>query len=209
MEEDKLDRKEDVADPKDVSSFVGGGPSSGQEVTAVVDKDNVDRTIESLFERARVVVPGKDVSNVQAFYGYGRRIGHTSDTSLFISPVVREQRTVNIYVYRDGYIIDNGPLFDKQGKDSAEFFNAIAQGYIPGRLEAMYPETDISVRLTDYTDVDYKDARESFPGCGKRLDEHVSTSAVAQKARGGEKSTTGSVPVFQLHEARNGKSWQL
>ncbi|AAZ12290.1 hypothetical protein, conserved [Trypanosoma brucei brucei TREU927] len=191
----------DTDKKKGVSYFVGGGPSSGQQVDAPADSSSVKGMIDSLFRSAPVAASDGRSTAPQAFYGYGRRLGHTQANSPFISPTALQERTVNVRVYRDGYTIDDGPLLSMDSPESVEFFESVREGIVPARLTAMYPITKISLRLIDCMHLDCKsDVR--FPGTGRRLDE--GTSGGASKAEVNAEMGAVALPVdarpFEFHE---------
>ncbi|KAH8618605.1 SEP domain [Trypanosoma vivax] len=148
---------------KPETRFVGGGPSSGQQVVAGAG-GSVDEIIQSLFLKSEQNTFQESTNNASAFLGYGRRIGRVPAFTPFMSPVVHEQHTVHLRVYNNGYTIDDGPLMEKDTSDSLEFFRDLSEGYVPGRIAAMYPQTKISVRVVDCTGIDYKTAFMQLSG---------------------------------------------
>ncbi|ORC87883.1 UBX domain-containing protein 1 [Trypanosoma theileri] len=182
--------------------FVGGGPSSGQVVLGGEDK--VKDVIESIFERARAQTPGEDADGVQAFFGRGRRLGYTTAPSPFIASTAHQHRDIVVTVYRNGYTIDNGPRQEKDSEEGMAFFNALNNGVVPDSVAAMYPNTNISVRLVDCTQQDAPTTHVAFTGEGRRLCSPTTTTTTTAGA-GAAEATASSLAnagsgTFQLHE---------
>ncbi|KAH9600468.1 SEP domain [Trypanosoma melophagium] len=176
--------------------FVGGGPSSGQVVLG--GEDAVGDVIESIFERARTQAGGEDADGAQAFFGRGRRLGYTTAPSPFIASTVQQHRDIVVTVYRNGYAIDNGPLQPKDSAEGKAFFHALNTGVVPDSVAAMYPNTNISVRLVDSTQQDAPTTHVPFAGEGRRLCSTTTTTGTSEATAAGAKlGVSGS---FHLNE---------
>ncbi|CCD21464.1 SEP domain [Trypanosoma vivax] len=188
---------------KPETRFVGGGPSSGQQVVAGAG-GSVDEIIQSLFLKSEQNTFQESTNNASAFLGYGRRIGRVPAFTPFMSPVVHEQHTVHLRVYNNGYTIDDGPLMEKDTSDSLEFFRDLSEGYVPGRIAAMYPQTKISVRVVDCTGIDYKTAFTPFPGRGVRISDKAQDEGTSNKASEDNVAENIEVPrksfVLEVHD---------
>ncbi|ESL07474.1 hypothetical protein TRSC58_04836 [Trypanosoma rangeli SC58] len=155
--------------------FVGGGPSSGQ---AVLGGDGaVENVIESLFKKVRQQPGEEDTEKPQFFFGRGRRLGHTTSESPFIESTLQRRRDIVVTVYRDCYRVDDGPRIQKESAEGIAFFKALEAGVVPESIAAVYPNTNISVRLVDCTKHDAPLSFLPFAGEGHRLDATASTAA--------------------------------
>ncbi|EPY33888.1 UBX domain-containing protein 1 [Strigomonas culicis] len=181
--------------------FVGGGAGgSGQEVLAAPsESQDATNLIENLFTKAKQEQSGEDAAreDVDAFYGKGRRLGHTTNSSPFIAAAVRQQRNVTLAIYANGYTIDDGPLQPSTTPEAKAFFAEMERGFVPATLAAKYPDCDLDVKLRDCQSQTYTPpAYAAFNGAGHRL----ATAGAAAPAAGGAASFDAT-RVVTLDEA--------
>ncbi|RNF19367.1 UBX domain-containing protein 1 [Trypanosoma conorhini] len=192
---------DDAAGKKVEKHFVGGGPSSGQVVLG--GDGAVENVIESLFNKVRQGKGDEEVEEAQFFFGRGRRLGHTASASPFIEPTLRQRRDIVVTVYRDCYRVDDGPRMQKASSEGMAFFQALEAGVVPESIAAIYPNTNISVRLVDCTQHDAPSSFSAFAGEGRRLDAKEATAVAAPPSvaqTGGCATPVAMSDSFELHE---------
>ncbi|CCW61923.1 unnamed protein product [Phytomonas sp. EM1] len=134
--------------------------------------DDVGKLLESLFSQVSGGYDDKDKGSapLNAFYGRGRRLGHTEQPSPYIASTLRQRRDVSITLYRNGIFVDNGIFITMNSPEGKEFLEAMRQGYIPSSLQSHYPDCELNVTLLDHLELDYKPASlTAFKGEGHRL----------------------------------------
>ena len=170
---------------KKTNSTVGRVNNNNAESS---DSDSGDgeetSAIKSLFNKARengAVEAGADASRNQtvAFSGHGRRLGHTEGQSPAIAPVVRNERSVKLSFYKNGFLVDDDTtLRPMDGEAEKEFLETLNRGFIPRELSQRFPGTAISVVLADHGEEMYTPpAYVAFSGSGNRLAAAVPTTA--------------------------------
>lgn len=141
--------------------------------------------VNSLFEKARVDQGAEEPERERAFYGEGRRLGHTANPSPAMASTLRPHRESVLEVYQNGFLLENGEfilLESPEGKMGVEEMN---KGVVPSFLFKLHPNTDLSVTLQDKSGVPYTPpSHVPFRGEGHRLC--------------GEESTTSAVPAPSL-----------
>ncbi|KEG09558.1 UBX domain-containing protein 1 [Trypanosoma grayi] len=193
--------------------FVGGGASSGQIVIASGDAmgagrgGEVNDVIKSIFDREKQPLDNEDGEGVHAFFGRGRRLGHTATPSPFIASTARQRREVAVKVFRNAYCVDDGPIQEKDSEEGMAFFKALNEGVVPDSIAAMYPTTYIDVLLVDCMQQDAPAATFSaFAGEGHRLSGPTTSTTPTEAAAAPttpprvQSATSSGSGTFKLHE---------
>ncbi|CAB9503091.1 NSFL1 cofactor p47 [Seminavis robusta] len=134
------DNKEDEEEDNTNNRYVGGigarGGGSGLAVEPNHDEEADPR--DSVFSQAENVGPG----------GAGEEVRRT------------------ITMYRNGFIVDDGPYRRLDDPANAEFLRSLAQGVTPRELLS---EGDVTVGLIDKRSEEYIEKFQSFSGAGASL----------------------------------------
>lgn len=81
-------------------------------------------------------------------------------------PNAGEEVRRTITMYRNGFVVDDGPYRRLDDPTNAEFLRALAQGHTPRELLV---EGDVTVGLIDKRSEDYVEKFQSFSGAGASL----------------------------------------
>jgi UBX domain-containing protein 1 len=103
-----------------------------------------------------------DINDVDAVFGMAEPSGGSSDE--------KPRRTITMY--RDGFVVDDGPYRRLEDPANAEFLRALAMGRAPAELGG-----DITVGLIDKRTEEYVETFTSFSGQGNSLGASSSASA--------------------------------
>ena len=118
---DDYKSKEEKADNKNTSSYVGGA-SSGLNVENADDISGIVQKAQEGSERRREM---------------GDEKGSEPDTD------------VKITLYANGYVVDGGELQQYDTEEGKEFMSELNKGYIPEPLRKKYPGKKLGVALED------------------------------------------------------------
>lgn len=117
----------------------------------------------------------------QHFAGTGYTLGSDSHPSQPITsqiPVDRQREPVRrvLTLWRNGFSIDDGPLFPFTDPESVEILREIRMGRVPRNIAGVQPGDDVEMRLEKRDDEDYTPSQRSggrpggsFIGHGNRL----------------------------------------
>lgn len=171
--------------------------------------DGRPAAVKSLFNKARengAVEAGADAARNQtvAFSGHGRRLGHTEGPSPAIAPVVRNERSVKISFYKNGFTVDDEPnLRPMDGEAEKEFLDTLNRGFIPREISQRYPGVGISVVLADHSEEAFTPpAYVAFSGSGHRLaaPSNPAATANATPTAAPSQSTSATVRPFEVKD---------
>ena len=130
-------------------------------------------SIDALFEKAKANgarTPEEMTSyRSSAFGGAGRRLGHDQGPSVPVQPLTREEKSIKITFYRNGFTVDEGPLRNPNDPAEAAFLETLNRGFMPREISEKYPNTDVNVVMGDRGDEDYVPQFKAFEGSGNRL----------------------------------------
>lgn len=153
--------------------------------------DNVEELVNSLFQKAKSEADqsGESTERSRAFFGEGRRLGHTLNPSPPMASTLLAHRAVSLELYQNGFHLDNGDFIPLDSPEGTKGMKEMLQGYVPAFLQKLYPQTELSLTLHDKSSLPYSvskgessltssinAASVSFRGTGHRLTS-VSTSS--------------------------------
>ncbi|CCW66264.1 unnamed protein product [Phytomonas sp. Hart1] len=145
-------------------------------------RGDIEKVLEGLFTQASQggIDKNSGIEPQNAFYGRGRRLGHTEHPSPYIASTLRQQRDVSITLYRNGISMDNGMFIAMDSPEGKEFLETMHQGYIPSSLASQYPDCELNVTLLDRLELDYKPVSyTAFKGEGHCLRAKEGASSTA------------------------------
>ncbi|XP_022127693.1 NSFL1 cofactor p47 [Pieris rapae] len=121
--------------------YAGGSERSGQQILGPSKgrKDIVSEVFKSVRERGAVVFEDEPTTTSRGrgglFAGVGYRLGQTADDHEPVTPANAEQadqtRPVRLRLYREGFIVDDGPLRPFSDPANAEFLSCVRRGEVP------------------------------------------------------------------------------
>lgn len=102
----------------------------------------------------------------------------------------RVRRTITMY--RDGFVVDDGPYRRLDDPENAEFLRALAMGRTPRELydQAKEQGKNVTVGLVDKRTEEYVEEFRSFSGQGNTLGAAPATTTTSEGAAGGESSVS-------------------
>ncbi|KAL9649982.1 hypothetical protein ABK040_003100 [Willaertia magna] len=183
--------EEDVSD-KDNRYYAG----SGQQIVGANDQNkrntnnnenDEDDIAEKIFKKAQekgAKTPGEfeaeERRNQPKFSGVGRRVGETEDDNVIIPSTEKkkEEKTVTITFFKDGFSIDDGELRQYDDPKNREFLEAIDKGYVPREVAGTAEEVVVNLinKKTENWSPPPK-VFKSFEGSGKSLGGSSSSSS--------------------------------
>lgn len=157
--------------PKQATFYTGGADTGSGQAVAARHEENESSDFFSELRRSGANDIRQFNARSTAFQGAGRRVGHTPDASPPIAPDVKPTRSVTLTFYRNGFVVDDGPLRDPAEPSNAEFFREIMAGRIPKELQDKYPNIEIELHVLDCREADRPTAPRfvAFHGEGKTL----------------------------------------
>lgn len=169
----------------------------GQMTTNPEENPDVDskELLDQLFKKAadNSSGPANDTDGPRAFYGQGRRLGHTANPSPMMAATQRPLREVVLEVYQNGFVLENGDFIPLDSKDGVEGMKEMNKGYVPPFLLKTYPNTELSITLQDKSSISYQPpAVMAFQGDGHKLSN--ATNGVTPSA------APGSLKPFVFNE---------
>ncbi|ETN86844.1 SEP domain protein, partial [Necator americanus] len=169
------------------SFFVGGSEHSGQQVLGPErpDRDNTDM-VERVFVAARQhgaeALTASGISSQHPHghrsMGGGVRLGDTSSTPQL--PVNEsssgesdtnesDEVVVELFMWENGFSIDDGPLRSFEEPENRQFLESIMQGRVPAELLAAHPRRRIDLRMQRRSGPYEPPKLKPFQGTGVRL----------------------------------------
>ncbi|KAF2685353.1 SEP-domain-containing protein [Lentithecium fluviatile CBS 122367] len=160
--------------------FFAGGEKSGLAVQNPNQANPRDQ-INNILRRARQNVPrpgGDDERPPQAFRGTGMTLGGDEAPSRAIpdptasipQPAPRVQR--ELHLWRDGFSVDDGPLFRYDDPANARTLEMINSGHAPLHILNVQQGQEVDVEVHAHKDEDYVRPKKKyvpFSGSGQRL----------------------------------------
>ncbi|RCN51801.1 SEP domain protein [Ancylostoma caninum] len=166
--------------------FVGGSEHSGQQVLGPErpsrDSPNmVERVFDAARQHGAEALTSNDVSSQHHhrthFGGGGVRLGDpslgpqlpASDSSSGGSDNEPDEVVVELFMWENGFSIDDGPLRTFDQPESRQFLESIMQGRVPDELLAAHPRRRIDLRMQRRSGPYEPPKLKPFQGAGVRL----------------------------------------
>ncbi|OCL14355.1 SEP-domain-containing protein [Glonium stellatum] len=171
---------DDEDDEDEQQDFFAGGEKSGLAVQNPNTANPRDQ-INSILNRARrnVPRPGGDEEQPQTrFRGTGMTLGGDDAPSRAIpdpsSSIPRPASRVNreLHLWRDGFSVDDGPLYRYDDPANARTLEMINTGHAPLEILNVERGQEVDVEVHPHKDEDYKQQKKKykpFSGTGQRL----------------------------------------
>ncbi|KAF2789520.1 SEP-domain-containing protein [Melanomma pulvis-pyrius CBS 109.77] len=161
--------------------FFAGGEKSGLAVQNPNQAANPRDHINNIIRRARQNAPrpgGDDEPPVTRFTGTGMTLGGDDAPSRTIpdphatapQPAPRAHR--ELHLWRDGFSVDDGPLFRYDDPANADTLEMINNGHAPLAILNVEPGQEVDVEVHAHKDQDYVQPKKKwapFGGSGQRL----------------------------------------
>lgn len=157
--------------PKDNEYYAGDGQGllSGGTGGRADDED----VVKDIFNRARAngaVPPDQFVSHQgSTFTGTGRRLGYNSGPSPAVQRMTREEVTVKLSFYKNGFRVNDGPLRAMTDPANKTFLDTINKGFVPQEIADAHPGADVNISLEDRAEETYVEPFRAFAGGGQSL----------------------------------------
>lgn len=121
------------------------------------DDENVQELLNSIFRKAKDDAQDQEgfEEGTRAFFGQGRRLGHTENPSPPIASTLLAHRTVSLELYQDGFLLENGDFIPLESSEGKKGMKEMHQGYVPAFLQKIYPQTELSLKLHDKSSLPY------------------------------------------------------
>lgn len=160
--------------------FVGGSEHSGQEVLGPQrgeSRNMAERVFDAARQHGAEALSSSDLSPRPRtrFRGGGVRVGDTvvdrDDASGGESDGAadHEEVVVELFIWENGFSIDDGPLRSFEDEGSRQFLTSIMQGRVPPELLAAHPRRRIDLRMQKRPGPYEPPKLKPFQGAGARL----------------------------------------
>jgi UBX domain-containing protein 1 len=163
------------------------GPPKGDDDDD--DDDEQGDVVSDLFNKARENGAQKseefllNSNRTEAFGGEGRRLGYSAGgASPAVQSLTRKEKTVKIAFYKNGFVVDDGPLRSVEDAAGKAFLEAIHKGFVPPEIADAEPNTNINVALADFSNQDFVQQFKSFAGSGNRASAGAASAAAPAAA---------------------------
>jgi len=150
-----------------------GGEKSGLQVQA--PKKKKDQIIDNVMDSAKALgaqSPSEYQPESTTFSGSGYRLGNQPNTkSQPIPSSVKKEIRKSLFMWDDGFSIDDGPLRQFNDPANKAFMDCVMQGKIPPELQVgQNSQNEITVDLLDKRGEQYKKPQpKPFSGSGQTL----------------------------------------
>ncbi|KAL1601954.1 protein phosphatase regulator [Nothophoma quercina] len=194
-EDDKDDENQD---------FFAGGEKSGLAVQNPNQANPRDH-INNILKRARQNAPrpgGDDERPTSRFTGSGNTLGGDDTPSRHIpdpdasQPAPQPRAHRELHLWRDGFSVDDGPLFRYDDPANARTLEMINTGHAPLHILNVEHGQEVDVEVHAHKDEDYKQPKKKyvpFGGSGQRLGSPTpGASTSAAPAAASSSATTAS-----------------
>ncbi|KAF1996470.1 Cdc48-dependent protein degradation adaptor protein-like protein [Amniculicola lignicola CBS 123094] len=175
------DDDSDEDDHDENQDFFAGGEKSGLAVQNPGQQADPRDHINNILKRARQNVPrpgGDDEQPASLFRGTGMTLGGDDAPSRAIpdptanvpQPAPRVHR--ELHLWRDGFSVDDGPLFRYDDPANARTLEMINTGHAPLHILNVEHGQEVDVEVHPHKDEDYKKPKKKwvpFGGSGQRL----------------------------------------
>jgi len=177
--DDGGDSDEDLQDDENQDFFTGGEKSglAVQNPNAANPRDQIN----NILKRARQNAPrpgGDDEQSATHFRGAGTTLGGDDTPSRTIPdpnasiPAPAERAHRELHLWRDGFSVDDGPLFRYDDPANARTLEMINTGHAPLHILNVEHGQEVDVEVHAHKDEDYKQPKKKyvpFGGSGQRL----------------------------------------
>jgi len=218
---DDGDRDSDEDDQDDENQdFFTGGEKSGlavQNPNAANPRDQIN----NILKRARQNAPrpgGDDERPTSHFRGAGTTLGGDDTPSRVIPdpnaniPAPAERAHRELHLWRDGFSVDDGPLFRYDDPANARTLEMINTGHAPLHILNVEHGQEVDVEVHAHKDEDYKQPKKKyvpFSGSGQRLGSptpggsslSTQTAAATSSATTASASAGSAAPAVQVDES--------
>lgn len=186
--------------------FFAGGEKSGlavQNPNAANPRDQIN----NILKRARQNAPrpgGDDEQPSSHFRGAGTTLGGDDTPSRTIPdpnasvPQPAERAHRELHLWRDGFSVDDGPLFRYDDPANARTLEMINTGHAPLHILNVEHGQEVDVEVHAHKDEDYKQPKKKyvpFSGSGNRLGSPTPGGASASTPIAAVTSSTTSAPA--------------
>jgi len=190
----KLNTGDDSDDDDRQSYYAGGAKGSGVQVKDPRKKPDVAKVVESVFDKARKggarTDEEEEAESSKAFGGSGYRLGNTNTDNPArpaVQPRHQERLKKVVTFYRQGFVIDDGPLRPYNDPNNARFLQDVEEGYVPQELEAEAAGRELQTELVDKKHEEYKEPEKprynAFGGSGHSLTSDSPSTAAPAPAK--------------------------
>ncbi|KAF2021243.1 SEP-domain-containing protein [Aaosphaeria arxii CBS 175.79] len=198
---------DDEEDDQENQDFFAGGEKSGLAVQNPNQANPRDQ-INSILRRARQGVPrpgGDSAEPASRFTGTGMTLGGDDAPSRAIpdpsadvpQPAPRAHR--ELHLWRDGFSVDDGPLYRYDDPTNARTLEMINTGHAPLHILNVEHGQEVDVEVHPHKDEDYKRPKQkyvAFGGSGQRLGSPTpGASSTPPPPAAATSTTTASAPV--------------
>ncbi|EON70090.1 hypothetical protein W97_09356 [Coniosporium apollinis CBS 100218] len=195
---------DDDDDDNDQDFFTGGEKSGLAVHNPKTPKEHMDRIVKKAREQMDNPSPeSDDEAPVSRFRGAGQTLGGDDTPSHLIPdpeadrPRFRERAHRTLNLWRDGFSVDDGPLYRFDDPANAEALAMIHQGRAPLSLLNVEEGQPVELIVHPHTDQDYvppKRKYKPFSGSGQRLGSPV-PGASSSAASGSGSRTAPAAPT--------------
>ncbi|KAF1928380.1 SEP-domain-containing protein [Didymella exigua CBS 183.55] len=189
----------------DTQDFFAGGEKSGLAVQNPNQANPRDH-INNILKRARQNAPrpgGDDERPTSRFTGGGNTLGGDDAPSRHIpdpnasqaGPQPRAHR--ELHLWRDGFSVDDGPLFRYDDPANARTLEMINTGHAPLHILNVEHGQEVDVEVHAHKDEDYKQPKKKyvpFGGSGQRLGSPTPGASTSAAPAVASASTTTATP---------------
>jgi UBX domain-containing protein 1 len=169
-----------TAPRKQQEYFAGGAPSSGVALVAAPDSaeaPNDSDLVSGIINKAKEGGEMQPANASSSFQGGGRRLGHTAGASPVVQTGVKEEKTIKIAFYKNGFLVEGEDFKDITVPENKAFLETLHRGIVPKEIAQRYPNAAISIAVADHHDEEYKSPFKAFQGTGNSLQPTSSSSA--------------------------------
>ncbi|GMM34562.1 protein phosphatase regulator [Saccharomycopsis crataegensis] len=192
-----LNRGDDSSDNEDEKNLFTGGERSGLEVEKPPE-DQARSLVQQLLNQAArsANLPdtrpgaGQEPSTSGSFAGSGYRLGTENATSEVIPGQQPSQSlekvTRTCTFWKDGFSIDDGPLYRFDDPKNKSYMEQMRQGNAPLDLFRVMPGQSVDINLKHNSDQNYKPPKskqDKFSGEGFRLGSPVPGDVITDSSR--------------------------
>ncbi|KAF2754001.1 SEP-domain-containing protein [Pseudovirgaria hyperparasitica] len=217
------DDEDDEDDDKDQDMFAGG-EKSGLAVQNPGQSSDPQAQIRDMLKKAQRNDPrpgGEDTDRPRPrFTGTGQTLGGDDTPSRVVTqaspqrPVVAAPERRDLHIWRNGFSVDDGPLYRYDDPANAGYLEMINRGQAPVQLMNAQHGQELDVHLSMHKEDDYvkpKAKYKPFGGSGQRLGSPTpgasGPAAATSSAPPPTQSTTAtppgsSAPIIDVDEAQ-------
>jgi len=195
-------------DDEDNVKWYTGGEKSGLQVQA--PKKNKDQIIDNVMDSAKALgaqLPSEYQPESTTFSGSGYRLGNQPNAkSQPIASSTKKEIRKSLFMWEDGFSIDDGPLRQFNDPANKAFIDCVMQGKIPPELQS--GQNEITVDLLDKRGEQYKKPQpKPFSGSGQTLGR--SSSSVPVPLDTNKNQATNTPYTIKIDESQPTTSIQI